>query len=157
MDPDIKRYIEENQGTYTHKAIRRNLIQAGHDPAEVDEALRSLRPANKADPWSREHWRRFTAYVVGLYGLTFLVYSVGFYRLFADFEGALVIVVMMVFLVFLLVAAGISISLVRRSRRAAVDAAGGLVLALVIPFIFLVIVAGLCSVWTGAPLRGVVY
>ncbi len=93
--------------------------------------------------------------MVALYGLTFLVYSFGFYRLFEGHEGFAVIA-MIVFLFFLLVAAGISISLVRRSRRAAMDAAGGLVLALVIPFIFLVIVVGLCSVWTGAPLSGAV-
>ncbi len=156
MNADIKRYIEENQGTYTQEAIRMNLIQAGHDPAEVDEALRSFRPEREAGVWSRERWRRFTAYVVGLYGLTFLVYSFGFYHLFEGYEGGAVIATI-VFLLFLLVAAGVSISLVRRSRRAAVDATGGLALALVIPFIFLVIVAGLCSVWTGAPLRGVVY
>ena len=39
MDPKVGDYIREHRGTYTREAVRSQLIAAGHDPAEVDEAF----------------------------------------------------------------------------------------------------------------------
>jgi hypothetical protein len=39
MKPEIERYIREHGDRYTDEALRRELIAAGHDPAEVDAAL----------------------------------------------------------------------------------------------------------------------
>jgi hypothetical protein len=39
MDPAIKRYLDEHGPTYTRDALRRSLVEAGHDPAAVDAAL----------------------------------------------------------------------------------------------------------------------
>lgn len=39
MDPAIKRYLDEHGATYARDALRRSLVDAGHDPAAVDSAL----------------------------------------------------------------------------------------------------------------------
>lgn len=41
MNPDIRRYLDEHGATYTREALRQGLIAAGHDPLEIDEALRA--------------------------------------------------------------------------------------------------------------------
>jgi hypothetical protein len=38
MDPRIDEYIRSNRATYTREAIRAQLVNAGHDPADVDAA-----------------------------------------------------------------------------------------------------------------------
>ncbi len=78
-----------------------------------------------------------------MYGITFLVYAVGF-----------PLVISAILLIALFLAALISVALVGRSRSARRGVAGGLLTALVIPFVFLVIVAGLCTALTGAPFSG---
>jgi hypothetical protein len=40
MRPEIEAYLREHGAKYTTDALRRQLIDAGHDPAEVDAALR---------------------------------------------------------------------------------------------------------------------
>lgn len=41
MRPEIEAYLREHGPRYTTDALRRQLITAGHDPAEVDAALRA--------------------------------------------------------------------------------------------------------------------
>lgn len=40
MNPEIKRYLDEHGATYTPGALRKGLMDAGYDSAEVDAALR---------------------------------------------------------------------------------------------------------------------
>ena len=40
MRSEIDAYIREHRVKYTTDALRRQLVEAGHDPSEVDEALR---------------------------------------------------------------------------------------------------------------------
>jgi hypothetical protein len=46
MNPLIRRYLDEHGATYTPEALRRGLLDAGYDPAEVDRALDEWRTAN---------------------------------------------------------------------------------------------------------------
>ena len=39
MDPRIREYIDANHDRYTPEAIRAQLVDAGHDPAAIDEQL----------------------------------------------------------------------------------------------------------------------
>lgn len=45
MNPEIKGYLDEHGATYTRDALRMGLLDAGHDPALVDEALRDWEAA----------------------------------------------------------------------------------------------------------------
>lgn len=40
MKPEIEAYLREHGTTYTSDALRKSLIAAGHDPADVDAAIR---------------------------------------------------------------------------------------------------------------------
>lgn len=50
MNPDIQRYLDEHGATYTPEALRKGLLDAGYDPAEVDAALAGWNPAESPGP-----------------------------------------------------------------------------------------------------------
>ena len=130
---------------YTRAAITRQLIEAGHDPAEIVQAWESIEPTSAGGlPRDRTFWRNFTVYVVALYGLTFLVYALGIGE-FAIILG-----------VSLLVGAWVSIRTVRTSPAVVTGAASGLLIAVLVPFVLLVIIAGLCTAMVGFPLQRVI-
>ena len=138
MNPEMLRYITANRDTYSRGAITRQLIFAGHDPAEIEQAWESIEPTLKGGlPRDRTVWRYFTIYIAVLYGLTFVVYAL---------RG---VGVTLILGVFLLLGAWISILLVRSSPAVATGAASGLMIAVLIPFVFLMVIAGLCSMMTG--------
>ena len=67
MDPVIKQYLDEHGTTYTRDALRRSLVDAGHDPAAVDAALaewEAQRTGTKVDP---ERRRTFGRWAIGLH------------------------------------------------------------------------------------------
>ena len=143
MNQQILRYITDNRDTYTREVITRRLIDAGHDPAEIERAWESIEPrivprSEGGLPEDIAFW--FTVYVVVLYGLTFVVYALGI--------GELAIILG----IFLLLGAMISTRMVRSSRAVAKGAASGLLIAVLIPFVTLVIIAGLCTATVGFPL-----
>ena len=143
MNQQILRYITDNRDTYTREVITRRLIEAGHDPAEIERAWESIEPrivprSEGGLPEDIAFW--FTVYVVVLYGLTFVVYALGI--------GELAIILG----IFLLLGAMISTRMVRSSRAVAKGAASGLLIAVLIPFVTLVIIAGLCTATVGFPL-----
>jgi hypothetical protein len=45
MKPEIESYLREHGARYTTAALRKRLIDAGHDPAEVDAALQETEAA----------------------------------------------------------------------------------------------------------------
>ena len=140
MNPQILRYITDNRDTYTREAITRRLIARGHDPAEIEQAWESIEPRSEGMlPQDRTFWRYFFIYIVALYGLAFVVYAL---RLGGTAYGQIAVLILGPFL---LLGAGISILYVRVTRAAARGAASGLLIAALVPFMFLVIIAGACS------------
>ncbi len=141
INPEILRYITANRDTYTREVITRRLIEAGHDPAEIELVWESIEPRSEGRlPRDRTFWRYFTVYVVALYGLTFLVYALGLGMDIAMFLG-----------LSLVVGAWVSIRTVRTSPAVVTGAASGLLIAALVPFVLLVIIAGLCTAMVGFP------
>ena len=67
MRPEIEAYLRDNGARYTTKALRKQLIHAGHDPAEIDAALLETEQARKPQLEQTQALRsRF-------WGLTFLI------------------------------------------------------------------------------------
>lgn len=93
-------------------------------------------------PRDRTFWRYFTIGVVALYGLTFLVYAV--YTL--QFRVPYVIILGAL----LLLGALPSLLLVRVSRAVVKGAASGMLIAALIAFVPLVVIAGICSALVGS-------
>ncbi len=155
MDPEVIRYIAENRGRYTREAIDTHLLRAGHAREEIDAAWSRLGDEVRPPPSDDRTFRRaFLGSVVAIYGITFLVYAVSFYVGMEEGYESIALIASAIFLVPLLLAAMISIALVRRNQSARRGVAGGLLTALVIPFVLLVIVAGLCTALTDAPFAG---
>ncbi|HEV2073129.1 MAG TPA: hypothetical protein VGR29_05745 [Thermomicrobiales bacterium] len=160
MDSEITRYIRENRDRYTREAIEARLIRAGYSPTEIDALWPPDDEQRPPVPQGRAFWRPFILSVIGMYGITFLVYAIT--ALVWTDESIWPIILALLFL-FLLSAGSISVDIVRRKRSAwasgtasssKAGVASGLLTALVIPFISLVIVAGLCSALTGLPFTG---
>jgi hypothetical protein len=63
MNPQIKRYLDEHGATYTPEALRKGLLDAGYDPAEVDGALREWSASATAMPESQDR-RTFRVWAV---------------------------------------------------------------------------------------------
>ena len=141
MNSEIARYIVENRGTYTRDAIRRQLVDAGHDPAEIDETWRALESGEARVTLSRRFWLGFLTYVILLYGLTFLAFEY-VSTLSEDTYG----VGTMILFLMLVVGLIISVALVHRNRPVMLGLAGGLLTAILLPFVVLVIISGLCVV-----------
>ena len=64
MNPDIRRYLDEHGATYTPEALRKGLLDAGYDPAEVDAALSGWSPAEAtADAQARLTFGRWALWL----------------------------------------------------------------------------------------------
>lgn len=145
IDPEVVRYISENRGRYTRDAITRALVRAGYDAAEVEAAWESVDPhVERGLPHRRQFWLPFILSVVAMYGMAALGYllwtsSIGFD---VDYFS------MRVLLTVLSIGAVLSILQVRLNRARAAGAASGILAALLIPFVVLVIISGICVVVT---------
>ncbi len=69
MNPGIKSYLEEHGATYTPEALRKGLVDAGYDPAEVDAALGGWSAFATVNKAGAEERRRFGRLALGLHAL----------------------------------------------------------------------------------------
>jgi hypothetical protein len=145
MSREIVRYIRENRGAYTNEAISRNLLDAGHDPASVEAAWRAVESGELAASTARERtivrtpsfWLTLLGYPAVLIGLTVLV----------GYLGALEYASLL-FVAGLGIAgiAALGLVIARRGIAVAAGLGGALTLLVLVPFVLLVIVAGICLV-----------
>jgi hypothetical protein len=143
MRPEIETYLRENGARYTSKALRQQLIRAGHDPAEVDAALQETEAARAPQFAATNALRsRFWLWVWGLNIAGLIVASIwAFQGSSAAYAGA----VPLVLGVFLLVGLGIA-GLIGRSMLGR-----GLGVALIVPIIVMVLLTGTCMAMFGPP------
>jgi lipopolysaccharide export LptBFGC system permease protein LptF len=135
MRPEIESYLRDNGARYTTKALRRQLITAGHDPAEIDAALATTEEARgpqlaatralRSRFWG---WAFLINFVV-LVGVTALVSS------FNSYAGAAFMVLGIAMLIGLAIFGSIGRALLDRS---------GLVVALVVPVVAALLLGGWC-------------
>lgn len=67
MNPEIKRYLDEHGATYAPEALRRQLLEAGYDPAEVDTALQEWTAHGAGAQPDRADRRAFGWWAFGLH------------------------------------------------------------------------------------------
>ncbi|MBA3779131.1 MAG: hypothetical protein H0X16_07525 [Chloroflexi bacterium] len=158
MNPEIVRYLAENRGRYTDAALRDALVRAGHPGAEVDEALASLVPGGVERPpgsvWSEndpearrdrrgvtrspKFWLVLVGFVIGLYAAVLL-------SSFAVNAGGLPdLIPLVVAAVILLAGATGWARLQHDDRPLAMGLGCGVVAAILIPFIAIVVLFGIC-------------
>ena len=143
MRPEIESYLQSNGSKYTTKALRQQLIHAGHDPAEVDAALQETEAARTgqfAETTSMR--RRFWLWVWGLNIAGLVVATIwAFQGPSSTYAPAVPIVLGF----FMLIGLGIS-GLIGRSMLAR-----GMGAAMLVPVIFTVILTGSCMAMFGLP------
>jgi hypothetical protein len=142
MDPEIKQYLDEHGATYTRDALRRSLVDAGHDPAAVDAALHEWE-ARATNPASATDRRRFWRWAFGLHAAVLVLIAIASLVIgsFATGSWGLLIVLA----VALLIGFGIS-GLI---GRGAVQGRG-LTAALVLPAISALLIGGSCLALGGS-------
>ena len=143
MRPEIEAYLRENGATYTTKALRQQLIRAGHDPVEVDAALQDTEGARAPQFAETSAQRsRFWLLVFGLNALGLILATVwAFQGRSAAYAGAVPIVLGVV----LLIGLGIS-GLIGRSMLGR-----GMAVALIVPVIVTLVLTGACMAMFGLP------
>lgn len=67
MNPEIKRYLDEHGATYTPETLRKGLLDAGYDSAEVDTALRAWEAERAAPQPDAEGRRTFSRWALWLH------------------------------------------------------------------------------------------
>ncbi|MEP7040981.1 MAG: hypothetical protein ABI864_05335 [Chloroflexota bacterium] len=138
MDPAIKRYLDEHGATYTPEALRRGLLDAGYDPAEVDAALSGWNAAEASAPGAEgrrtfRNWARWL-HIASLVAVFLLVVAL---------KGPTAIGVALIGCAVLGVALVIGWLISSRIGRALLPH-GGVFIALVVPAISAVLLGGSC-------------
>jgi hypothetical protein len=136
MRPEIETYLRENGARYTTKALRQQLIQAGHDAAEVDAALQETESARAPQfAETRSSRRRFWWSAVGLHLGALVLVTIWFVAQRYTYAPIAAPILGLV----LLVGLGIS-GLIGRWLLGS----SGLVVALILPLISVIGLSGLC-------------
>jgi len=136
MRPEIEAYLRDNGAKYTTQALRRQLITAGFEPAEVDAALQESEAARaprfaETGALRARFWRwAVIVHAAALAAATIWVLQV--------YGAGTAVLVAMVLGVALLIGLGIS-GLIGRSLLAR-----GLAVALVVPLLSALLLGGWC-------------
>ena len=143
MNPEIKRYLDEHGATYTPEALRRGLLEAGYDPAEVESALGEWQ-AIAADPATTAgDRRRFWSWAVGLHAAVLVLIAVASLVIgsFAAGSWGLLVILAVVLLIGLGISGLVGRGVVQRS---------GLVAALSVPAASALLIGGSCLALGGS-------
>ncbi|HEX6474833.1 MAG TPA: hypothetical protein VF114_07075 [Candidatus Limnocylindria bacterium] len=141
MKPEIETYLREYGDKYTREALRAQLIEAGHGPEEVDAALSEWDAAHSRAPESKDLRGRFWRWAWGLHIAAWAVLAIWVFLLAGpnlnQYGGATIGLIVLAFT--LLIGLGIS-GLIGRFMVNST----GLVVALIVPAVSAVLLAGAC-------------
>jgi len=148
-DP-IREYILRTRELYTREAIDARLRESNHSASDIEAAWQSLReddtagsrdPAQGPETGGFRRW--FVPYVI-LLNLT----AFGLFAFFSDLPkgmfGAIGMVILGVVLVLGTLMGFLVVSRTGAGRRAAQGITAGLAVALLVPFVITVVIAGVC-------------
>ena len=139
MRPEIRRYLEQYGGTYTQKALRERLIEAGHAPDDVDAALAEWQSEQARSGTGESTRRAFRWWTVLLHaGALALVIGL-LVVLVGDRVSAYIGIAAVILAVLLAAGWGISFLIGR-----ALLSRTGLVVALIVPILSVLLIGGSC-------------
>lgn len=67
MNAEIERYLDEHGATYTPEALRKGLLEAGHEPAAIDAAMREWQARRISGSTTSDDRRRFGRWAIWLH------------------------------------------------------------------------------------------
>jgi hypothetical protein len=150
MDPRIGDFISKNRKKYTREAITQQLIEAGHDPADVDATWAALDTPDpdEAGLAGEGFWSRFFLFLVGLNVGVFLLVGLttGMFQNLAGGGGVLAGVFAVALGIGALIAWGI-VAAVGPDKMGRTTAT---IIGAVIPLVFALLIGGSCFALAGA-------
>ena len=142
MDPRIADYIRAHRRRFTREAIRQKLIDAGHDPADVDATWAAL-ASDPDDTAGEGFWGRFALIVIGLNAAVFLLVVLA--------TGMLNVPVLAVVLAIVLgIGALIAWGIVALTGPTKMGRTTAMVIGVSIPLLFALLIGGSCYALVGA-------
>jgi len=143
MDPRIADFIRDNRQRYTREAIRQQLIEAGHDPVEIEATWAALDAPDPDATAGEGFWGRFWLFLAGLnIGVFLLVF------LLTGMWNSSVLAV--VFAIALIIGALMAWGTVAATGPAKLGRTTALVIGGVIPLVFALLIGGSCYALAGA-------
>lgn len=143
MDPRIADFIRDNRQRYTREVIRQQLIEAGHDPAEIDATWAALDAPDPDATAGEGFWGRFALFLVGLNVAVFLL-------VFLSTSMVNSFVLAVVLAVALSIGALIAWGVVAATGPAQMGRTTAMVIGGVIPLVFALLIGGSCYAMVGA-------
>ena len=144
MDPRIGDFISKNRKKYTREAISQQLIEAGHDPADIDATWAALDTPDpdEAALAGEGFWSRFFLFLIGLNVAVFLLvlFLTPLFEQLTAGGG----VVVGVFAVALGIGALISWGIVAAVGPAKLGRTTAVVIGGIIPLVFALLIGGSC-------------
>lgn len=150
MDPRIADYITANRKKYTRQAIRQQLIDAGHDPAEVDRTWAALEAPDADTVIGERFWGRFALIVIGVNIGVFLLVGLLSGMLAYAFDGSGAAVLPIILAVALGLGALLAWGIVAMTGPAKMSPTTSLVVGIAIPLVFALLIGGACYAMVGA-------
>ena len=146
MRPEIEAYLRENGARYTTKALREQLIHAGHDAAEVDDALQQTEAARAPQfAETRTSRSRFWWSAVALHVGALVLVTAWFVTRHYTYAPIAAPILGLMLLAGLGISGLIGRSMLRRS---------GVAVALLLPLISVIGLSGLClAAMGGGPIQ----
>jgi hypothetical protein len=153
----VREYLWVNRDRFTEEALASAAQAAGYTADEISTAARSVAKRRADEAAAKPVRARARRYVLAAYGITFLVFAIAFlrptgpdnsyYRGFGPVALGVLGFTMLIALLLGLVWIG--------GRRPSADRAeGALGVMLAVPFVLLIVVAGLCVATTGSLIFG---
>lgn len=143
MDPRIADFIRDNRQRYTREVIRQQLIEAGHDPAEIDATWAALDAPDPDATAGEGFWGRFALFLVGLNVAVFLLVFLA-----TSMVNSFVLAVVLA--VALSIGALIAWGVVAATGPAQMGRTTAMVIGGVIPLVFALLIGGSCYALVGA-------
>ena len=147
IDPRIADYIRKHRAKYTRDAIRQQLLDAGHAPADVDATWAALDARDPDQTAGEGFWGRFVLILLGINVAVFLLVGLLTGLLGNLTQGGVILVVLAIALgITALIAWGI----VAATRPTHMGQSTALSIGIAIPLIMALLVGGACYAMIGA-------
>ena len=148
MDPRIADFIRDNRRRYTREAIRQQLIEAGHDPAEIDATWAALDAPDPDEAAGEGFWGRFWLFLVGLNVAIFLLVVFATNMIASLTQGSFVLAIVLA--IALAIGALIAWGIVAATGPTKLGRTTAMVVGGVIPLIFALLIGGSCYALVGS-------
>jgi len=148
MDPRIADYIRANRRKYTREALTRQLVEAGHDPDEIERVWAAFDAPDADDVAGEGFWGRFALLALGInVGVLLIVgYLTGMLQNLAG--GS--VVTLVVLGVALAIGALIAWGIVAATGPARLSPRVALGIGVAIPLLFALLIGGSCYALLGS-------